>query len=173
MRLARRFRIVLAVALALASLLAFAMPAQGVVYIQCRLAASASQSEIAPGVYDWDIIMFGECGGDFQGRYAAFGSGDGTSQGLGLCDGSLVVQNLDLDVDLFLDSAKGPAFSKFLVEHWFAPLTTFPLATPFLIEDVSGPSPTLVGAGTLHQYLGLNCETGSPSTAIITVRLTI
>jgi hypothetical protein len=167
----RRSQVMLVALLVLGTFLAAAVPAHGFVYIQCRLAARASQAEIAPGVYDWDVIMIGECGGDGQGRYSAFGSADGTSTGLGLCDGTLLVSNLALDVVLFLDSAKGPQFSKLLQERWSAPVTTFPVVMPFLIEDVSSGTPALAGAGALSQYLGLNCSTGSPSTAIISVRL--
>jgi hypothetical protein len=172
----RRSRIPLIAVVAFTSVIAFAVPARALPLIECRLSASATQSVIAPGApatYDWDVIMIGACSGDNEGQYAAFGSADGTSLGLGLCDGSLVIQNLDLDVTLFLDSVKGPAFSKFLHERWSAAITTFPVVTPYLVEDVSGAAPELVGAGVLLEHLGLNCSANaSPSTLILNVRLT-
>lgn len=175
MRSVTRLRSIFAVVLTLAAILTVAAPAKGALILECRLSASATQSEISPGppaVYDWDVIMIGECGGDNKGRYAAFGSADGTSTGLGLCDGSLVMQDLDLDVALFLDSVRGPAFSRFLQERWSAPVTTFPVATPFLVEDVSGPAPELVGAGVLMEHILLNCAPGaSPSTLIVRISI--
>jgi hypothetical protein len=163
------------VVLALAGMLSVAAPAQGFIIIECRLAATATQTAIdegTPATYDWDVVMTGECGGDSKGRYAAFGSADGTSLGLGLCDGSLVMQNLDLDVFLFLDSVRGPQFSKLLHERWSAAVTTYPVATPFLVEDVSGPAPALVGAGVLTQHLMLDCSpNANPSTLILRVAL--
>jgi hypothetical protein len=175
MHTSRRIRLVLAFAMALVALLAVAPQANAFFFIECRLAATVTQSVLDPGppaVYDWDIIMIGECGGDSQGRYSAFGSADGTSVGLGLCDDSLYMTDLDLDVFLFLDSVRGPQFSKFLHERWFAPITTYPVATPFLIEDVSGPTPSLAGAGAIVSRIFLNCtSTGSPSSLVLSIRL--
>lgn len=166
-----RLTIVVALALAL-GLSPTAGSTAGI--IECTLSASVSHSVLSPGApatYDWDVIMIGSCGGDREGRYSAFGSADGTSLGLGLCDGSLLMQNLNLDVFLFLDSVRGPAFSKFLHERWSAPVTTYPLATPFLIDDVSG-APRLIGAGVLSNHIFLNCgPTSSPSTLILRVSL--
>jgi hypothetical protein len=173
MRSMKRFRILVAVGLVLATMLMMAPHAEAFIFINCRAAAQAFQDDSdGDGIYDWDIVMLGECRGDFQGPYALFGVAEGTSEGLGLCSGDLLVTNLDLDAELFLSSAKGPAFSKLLLEHWTAPITTYPVATPFLIEDVADPdSPTLVGAGVLSQHLGLRCN-GSPGAAVFTVRLT-
>jgi hypothetical protein len=160
--------------LSLGSMLMSFAPAHAAGPIECRLAATTTQSVLAPGTpatYQWNIIMIGVCSGDLKGQYSAFGSVDGTSLGLGLCDGSLLVQNLDLDAVMFLDSTRGPAFSKFLHEHWYAPVTTFPVVMPFLIENVAGPTPTLAGAGALFQHIGLNCSGANPSTLILNVRL--
>ena len=175
MRTTPRKRSVLAFVLALMTLAAVAPQAHAKGLIECRLAATVTQSVIdagPPATYDWDIVMIGECGGDSNGRYAAFGSADGTSVGLGLCDESLYVTDLDLDVFLFLDSVQGPKFSKLLHERWFAPITTYPLATPFLIENVAGPTPSLAGAGTLITRILLNCAGSNPSTLILNLRLT-
>lgn len=173
MRVKARVRLVSVCAIALIVAVAGSGPSSAAPLLHCHLTASATQSEISPGVYDWDLLMIGTCAGDRKGAYAAFGAADGTSQGLGLCDGTGVVQNLDLQVDLFLDSATGPQFSRLLQEHWFAPVTTFPLVTPFLIEDLTGTSDVGVGAGVLSEHIGLNCSPeASPSTVILSVRLT-
>ena len=174
MRTTSRKGIVLVLALGLASILAVSPPANAAVFIECNLSAATTQSKIDENTYDWDVLMIGQCQGDNEGVYSAFGSADGTSNGLGLCDaaetGFIEMRDLDLDVLLFIDSVGGPLLSKFLHERWFAPITTYPVATPFLIEDVSGPTPSLDGAGTLLSHIFLNCN-GSPSTLILNLRL--
>lgn len=169
----KRFRVAISAAVAVCALLAVTSPAHALSKILCRVAATASQSEIAPGppaTYQWNIVMTGECSGDNKGPYAVFGSADGTSTGLGLCDGSGVIQNLSLDAVMFLDSTKGPQFSKVLTEHWAAPVTTYPVLTPFVVQNPTGKKP--IGAGVLSQHVSGNCD-GPPSTAIISLRVTL
>jgi hypothetical protein len=47
-------------------------------------------------------------------------------------------------------------------ERWGAPLTTFPLATPFAITDASG-APSGVGLAFHRTYLRCGDGSGSPS----------
>jgi len=124
----------------------------------------------APGHWDWDLqVGFGQCVGDGKGPYVLVGNGTGTSDSLGLCDG-LVVQNFHMDVTLHLISVLGPAFSKDLNEVWSAPITTFPIATPYLVSDAS--SGGLVGAGAILSHIHLQCPpNGAPSAVTIELRL--
>lgn len=161
------------ISIAMCGLLSLAIPAHGLSKILCQVGAVASQSEIAPGppaVYQWNLVMIGACSGDRKGPYAVFGSADGTSTGLGLCDGSGVMQNLSLDVVMFLDSTKGPQYSKELNERWDAPATTYPIVTPFLVKNATGSK--LMGSGLLSQHVSGNCG-GPPSTAVISLRVTL
>ena len=126
------------------------------------------------GLQTWSVDMQGTCNGDFQGPYTATGTATGTSVGAGLC-GGLVMTNLDLTAVLHLQSRKGPAFDKTLIEKWTAPVTTYPIATPFLINGVMAPqSRSTVGAGTMStRLLGpLVCPPkGAPTGEVISVRL--
>jgi len=123
-----------------------------------------------PGAWNWDLAFgFGQCVGDGKGPYVLLGSGSGTSDSLGLCDG-LVVRNLHLDVTLHLTSVLGPAFSKDLHEVWSAPISTFPIATPFLASNADTGG--LVGAGALLNRIHLQCPpAGTPSAVTIELRI--
>lgn len=82
-------------------------------------------------------------------------AGAGTSDTLGLCDKTVLVRNLNLLVTVtFTGVASGKVVTE--TERWYAPLTTFPFATPFLISGVNGHPPTL-GAGVALTRLFLSC----------------
>jgi len=135
----------------------------------CQTAGVITQTG-GPGTWNWNIsIAFGQCFGDLGGPYVVQGAGSGTSKGLGLCDG-LLVQCLKLAVHLHLVSALGPARDKFLDEIWSAPLTTYPLATPFLVSNASGGGP--IGAGVILSHVFFKCPPdGSPGAVTIELRL--
>jgi hypothetical protein len=84
-------------------------------------------------------------------------SGAGTSDTLGLCDNSLLVRNFNLAVNV---AYRGVVSGTTVVEHqrWTAPVTTFPLATAFLISGDGGP-PAL-GAGLAITHIFLQCGNG-------------
>jgi hypothetical protein len=153
--------------------LALAAPAGAVknLPLVCQAAGMVNQVQQTDGTWVWTLnINVGQCTGDFSGPYAILGVGSGTSDTLGLCDGNLLVQNLNIDVSLALFSSKGPSKNKFLTEHWFAPISTFPVATPFLVADATTGS--LVGGGAMLTRIGLGCPPGgSPGTLTVELRI--
>jgi len=122
-----------------------------------------------PGTWTWNIqLAFGQCFGDGLGPYVVQGTGTGTSTGLGFCDG-LLVRNLAIAVHLDLFSALGPAFHKSFDEIWTAPLTTYPLATPFLVTNTSG---ALQGVGAILTHIHFQCPpNGTPGAVTVELRL--
>jgi hypothetical protein len=81
-------------------------------------------------------------------------SGSGTSDSLGLCDGSVLVTNLSLNVTVtYRDVVTGATRTEQQV--WSAPITLFPLATPFLISENGEP---LVGVGASITRIFLGCD---------------
>jgi hypothetical protein len=133
------------------------------------------------GPQQWSIGMAGDCSGDLEGPYFATGGGQGTSTGSGFC-GGLVVRDLLIDVQLSLQSLKAPQFNKFLFEQWSAPVTTWPIATPFGIAglvDRTGNRPTTnsFGAGVIFNRLrgplgGCPGPESSPAAVTLTIRTT-
>ncbi len=112
-----------------------------------------------PGAWDWTVGGAGPClSGTLRGNYNVVFSGTGTSDSLGLCDG-LVVRNLNIDVKLTVSNLRtGEVYN--VTEKWRAPLTTFPIATPFLISG-GGES----GLGVIATRVLLNCPPGGASVA--------
>jgi hypothetical protein len=104
----------------------------------------------------WQVSGQGRClqpGFGSQPRTLSF-NGSGTSDSLGLCTpGRLAVNNLELDVTVSITRA-GTGAPVVKQETWTAPVTTFPLATPFLITNGAG-DPSGVGL-TLHRIF-LQC----------------
>jgi hypothetical protein len=102
------------------------------------------------------------------GQFALSGRGSGFSVGFGLCDGSTTIA-LKLNVVLNLASTRSPALSRQLKEEWYAPVTTYPVVTPFFIRDAKG---RFDGAGFLSHRVGLACNAGaSPGAATFSIRL--
>jgi hypothetical protein len=171
-RLSRTGRLLLAVAMTLCLVAGVAAPAsaRAGLPLVCQTSGIVTQTDNGDGTWNWDfVIAFGQCFGDFGGPYAMTGAGSGTSTGLGLCDG-LLVQNLQILMNLHLVSALGSARDKFLTEVWSAPISTYPVATPFLVSSV--PDGGLVGAGAILSHIGLKCPpAGTPGAVTIELRL--
>ena len=114
----------------------------------------------------WQVSGQGRClepGLTSEPRLLEF-TGSGTSGSLGLCaPGNLVVTNLRLDVTVSTTrTATGTTDVE--QETWAAPVTTFPLATPFTITDASGaPS----GAGLAFHRIYLRCGDGGGSPSAV------
>jgi hypothetical protein len=89
-------------------------------------------------------------------------AGSGTSDSLGLCSGTLLVSNLKLNVDVTIT---GTVTGTSLTQHqiWSAPVTTFPLATEFLISSSSGPPVMGAGLAISHIYLQCGNDGNKPS----------
>jgi len=151
----KRFLIVVMVLAALT--LATAMPSNAA-NIRVTCAASGHINVAANGdAWDWNVDGIGLCLDTFQGPYQAILAGSGTSDSLGLCDG-LLVQNLSVQVSIGLLNLRSNVF-KVVHETWGLALTTFPVATPFLISN--GGS----GLGAMFTRVLLACPPAGISTA--------
>lgn len=105
----------------------------------------------------WTVAGKGSCQGDLGGTYFVEFVGAGESEGLGLCDASLVVRSLDIVVSGTLTNAVSGVVDPF-IQNWDGPLTTYPIATPFIVSGFDGGN----GAGSIFNHLFLNC-TGNPT----------
>jgi hypothetical protein len=84
--------------------------------------------------------------------------GGGTSDTLGLCDGSLLVRKLNLTVRVsYTNTVTGAVTTE--TQYWRAPLTLFPLVTPFFQFDHPYNSP-VQGIGLILHHILLNCGNG-------------
>jgi hypothetical protein len=123
-----------------------------------------------PGAFQWSVTGRGSCLGDNNGTYFADITGIGTSDTLGACDSESdqLVHNLDLQVTVTLTSTSDPQNSKVLTERWSAPLTTFPIASPFADTDGGLQNEDeYVGAGTILTHIYAQCPPAGTSAAEI------
>jgi hypothetical protein len=107
---------------------------------------------------NWQLVGRGSCQGDLEGTYFLDFVGSGSSDSLGNCDamngGFIVpVTNLSINVVGTLTNA-ATLVPKALRQDWSAPLTTYPVATPFLVSDNGGG---LVGAGVWLNHIFIQC----------------
>ena len=105
----------------------------------------------------WQLVGRGSCQGDLEGTYFLDFTGVGNSDSLGNCDamngGFIVpVTNLDIQIVGTLTNA-ATLIPKALTQTWSAPLTTYPVVTPFLISD----NGDLVGAGAWFNHIFIQC----------------
>lgn len=114
----------------------------------------------------WSVNGRGSCQGDLEGTYFLDFAGSGASDTTGLCDEGLVVQNLNINVLGSLTNAQ-TGIPKFFNHDWVAPLTTYPFATPFSIEQ--NGSADVVGAGNFFNHIFLQCN--GPTVAQFTLVL--
>ena len=130
-----------------------ASPLRGkLICVATGLTSVSTPDPANPDTVNWTIKARGLCTGDAMGPYIATVDATGTSTDLGLCD-NLIVQNLNLNVTLTLDSLTRNVITV-VNQTWYAPLTTFPIATPFFVANDSG---TLAGAGVLGTRFALKC----------------
>lgn len=80
-------------------------------------------------------------------------TGGGTSSTLGPCTNTLIiVENLNLTVTVtYTDSVTGTSASE--VQTWFAPISTFPLITPFILTTANNG----FGVGVVISHIFLQC----------------
>lgn len=105
-----------------------------------------------PSASPWSILGVGSCQGDGHGTYKVEFTGTGTSDTLGRCGGTDLVQNLELKVTVTLTSFQD-MIPQVKTERWAAPLTTFPVVSPFQIHDGGD----LVGGGVFFTRIAGNC----------------
>ena len=132
-------------------LTAHAGPVKSLRPLGCVLSGSISTSPgLVPGTTDWVMFGVGTCLGiPVTDVFTAVFGGKGTSTGLGLCDG-LLVTNLDINVKLEVTNWRTGEVTSSL-EHWSAPVTTYPLVMPFLSDNAG----TLDGVGVVKR--GIHC----------------
>ena len=116
----------------------------------CEAAGSTNITTPDNGAsYNWSVEGSGECVGGLQGILTLSLTGEGTSATLGVCSGHIIVQSLDIVVTLELTN-HATGITTEIVEHFDAPITTYPTVTPFLVESTPGNT---VGAGVLSDHI--------------------
>lgn len=154
---ARRATVILAIASAMIPFASGPAHAAAPLPIACTAAGSITVSTLGT-TWHWELLGKGSCEGDLQGTYFLDFVGSGTSDTLGICDGTGLVQNLDLTIHATLTNAN-TLIPKNLVQTWSAPVTTYPVATAFLVDTTSGPGGP--GAGVFFNHIFLQCP-GNP-----------
>jgi hypothetical protein len=145
-----------AIVLALALMTALALPAAAGPRINC---VASGVVNVTPGTPNqWALSGSGLCVDNFSGPFQVAINGSGTSDTLGLC-GSLLVSNLKLKVDVTLLNVRTGNVT-FISEGWAAPITTFPLATPFAVGGKGSP-----GIGSIFTRILLGCPPGGSNGA--------
>lgn len=121
--------------------------------IACTAAGTVTFTNASPD--RWLIFGQGSCQGDLEGTYTLTLVGVGTSDTLGFCDSGLIVQNLNILTRVSLRNLANSANNKTLTQLWTAPVTTYPVVTPFLIIDIASGTPN--GAGAFFNHIFLQC----------------
>lgn len=143
----RRTLVLVVLMLALVGLIA--APASSATRVTCL--ANGFVDVSGSGPYSWAIAGAGTCVDTLQGNFLVSILGFGSSDTLGLC-GGLLVQNLNIAVGMNLHNLR-TLQDRSVVQTWSAPLTTFPLVTPVLIDQGG----SLQGAGVISTRILLSC----------------
>lgn len=118
-----------------------------------------------PGPFadQWSVAVKGSCLDTTLGMFAVEASGVGTSDSLGLCDEIGFVQNLHLNMTITLTNVADSSVTV-LTESWEGPITTYPIVTPFLVEDGGIQSDNdVVGSGVIFSHIVGRCPpAGTP-----------
>jgi hypothetical protein len=147
------------VAIAAALLVVVAGPAHAGPRVTCEASGNVDVSEAVAG-WAWRVSGVGLCVDTLQGPFQVGFTGAGTSDTLGLCDG-LLVTDLNLRVTLRLLNLRTGVL-RTIKERWTAPLTLYPLATPFLVAGSQS------GIGAMFTRILLSCPPGGNSSATFT-----
>lgn len=131
--------------------------AAGPLPVVCDTAGSLTVDSSESGPTTWDLSLEGTCSGNLSGITIASVEGQGTSNGAGLCDASVVATELELDVVV---SERSPVTGNVVTtdQTWTLPITTHPVATPFVIGGDAD------GLGSIFTRIFLNCSDGDPTT---------
>lgn len=123
----------------------------------CDAAGVVNVAPTALGA-SWSISGAGTCKGDLGGTYLLNLDGVGTSDSLGLCGDSGYVSNLDIAVNVTLTNVL-TLVPRTHVQRWGSPISTFPVASPFVISEGGG----IAGAGVIFTRIFAKCPTaGTP-----------
>ena len=125
-----------------------------------------------PGAWSWSLNGVGLCIGILSGRYQVGIEGSGTSDSFGLCAPErgidrngfhgLMVRNLRLHVVVTLVNLKTGVVRQ-INETWGSSITTFPVATPFVIGGAG-----TTGLGSIFTRIFLGCPPGGSPGATFT-----
>jgi hypothetical protein len=154
----RASRIVAVLALA-ASILPVVAGTSGAIQnvpIDCTAAGTITFVKSLNGIH-WEIpAAKGSCEGDLNGTYFLDMVGSGSSDSAAICDDTFVVTGLDINVTATLTNA-ATGIPRIVHMEWTAPPTTYPVATPFIINTVEDGA----GAGVWFNHIFAKCA-GSP-----------
>jgi hypothetical protein len=133
-------------------------------------AAGTFEAVSGPAVTQWTLSGVGSCQGDLEGTYIL---GNllvrGTSDSIGLCGDDGVVHNLSMAAKGTLVNVANPLKSKTLDgQTWGAPVTTYPVTTPFAI---TGPGGGVIGGGSISSRVFGKCPLVG-GTPVMTVQFT-
>lgn len=130
--------------------------------ITCTVAGTLDVTS-GPTQTDWLLVGAGSCQGDMDGTYILSNLvARGTSDSIGLCGDDVVVTNLSLNPTGTLVNLSNPLKNKTLNgQTWGAPVTNFPVTTPFVIQTPGGE----IGAGTINTRIFGKCPAagGTPA----------
>ena len=150
-------RAVALIVLTMAMIAMVASPASAGPRVRCVMNGNVVITANAGGGWDWSVGGTGPCLDFLNGPFNGIITGTGHSATLGLCDG-LVVTGLKIKVSLTLANLRNGVTTT-TSEVWRAPITTFPVATPFFMGGGEN------GLGTILTRLLLNCPPGGASVA--------
>ena len=162
-------RLVIVGALALSTLgLAGAGTASAAGLETCTTTAAVHSTYLGPTVV-WSLAGRGSCVGDGNGSFFIDYTGSGTSTGHGLCTtDDPTVTDLNINVAGTLTRTDTLA-TKPLIQRWAAPVTTFPVTTPFLVHADGGK----IGDGAVFTHLFLACPPGGSDVATVVWSFTL
>jgi hypothetical protein len=150
MRLRRTGTVALMMALTMLFVIGPVGPANAVRTFACEAAGSVHIDTSNEGAsWDWTLTGIGSCVGGTKGVLTVQFEGSGTSLTLGLCSGHLLLQELMLQMNMtYLNHKTGITTNR--TEFWTAPISTYPTATPFLVESAPGNTN---GVGVLFDHI--------------------
>jgi hypothetical protein len=158
-----KLRAVVALAATFVMVLGIAVPAHAGPRVECVANGFVDLTPNTDGTWNWSVKGAGTCLDTLQGPYLTEFAGTGTSANLGLCSSNLFMSTLKVYPTVVLQNLRTLAVTTYK-ERWSAAITTFPMATPFLINY--GPG-TPGGGVILTRILGLlgNCPPAGVHTA--------
>jgi len=170
----RRGVVILSVSLWLVAAVGGAAQAGPSGLLVCNATGVVNIVEGPPGPFadQWSVTVKGTCTDASLTTFVVDATGVGTSDSVGLCDNSTFVQNLHLNMTVSLTSVADLS-NTVLTESWEGPITTFPIATPFIVEDGGLQSDNdIVGAGVIFTRIHGKCPpAGEPTANIYWTRL--